>query len=361
MHKRLRLVVLRSVTMLGIVALFGCGERSSPSEAKTTDLSGETTEAAFQDAFREGGSSSDPNTEFETNLGQNGNTDVAQRFAAYKSHRQQNSLGCTSSSSAKRVMVTGFGLFDGVTYNLSGVIAQSLGSAAFTPQSPLSGPDQIGLAGTVGAGSISSSAKGATTAVRTLRIRGIDYEVCTVVLDVIWDLAAAIIVHEAESFQPDMIFMSGIGGNDAVFEAGANNQALAYSGFASAGSSLPINTPVGGPVLPGSPVEVPMTWDAVALESATSSLIADIGYASVARTDATVGNTYICNNVSFVTLEAVRGIELRLANGEIRWTPSVTSAPKVGFFHYPSTGSNRRTDVAKWIRVVTTAIDTQLN
>lgn len=299
----------------------------------------------------------------KTDLGETGNTAVAERFEAYKERREANQLGCRPTTNFPRVIVTGFGLFSGAPYNISGVVARTFADPTFTPATiPLQGADTIGSNGVVSSGTVPASAEGAVARVRTMKIRGRDYEVCVLGLDVIWDLAAAIIVHEAEAFQPKMILMSGRGGQQAIFEGGAVNDAsLGAAGYQSSGAMNYGNAPQQSYVLPDGPDSLPMTWSNSLLYQKTYSLISSLGHTSTYVANARPSNNYICNNVSYVVLQASTGAPISLAGGKVQWTPDITSQPKVGFFHYPASASNSRSSVTKWVRILATAIDTQLN
>lgn len=304
----------------------------------------------------------DDDSGLKTDLGESGNTEVATRFATYKAARETNELGCLGTTNLPRVMITGFGLFTGVEYNISGVVARTFADPTFTPATlTLQGSDSIGSAGVVSSGTVPASANGAVTSVRTMNIRGHDYEICVLALDVIWDLAAAIITYEAEAFQPKMIVMTGRGAQNAIFEGGALNKAsIGSGGYQSSGAAHVNNAPQQAYVLPGGPDTAPMTWSNSLLHAKTKSLVSAIGHVVTFVPDARPSNNYICNNVSYVVLQAAAGAEIALAGGKIRWTPSITSEPKVGFFHYPSSATRTRSRIAQWIRVLATAIDTQL-
>lgn len=297
-----------------------------------------------------------------TDLGAEGNQAVADRFNAYRQKRSTENGGCRPATSAKRVMITGFGLFTGVDYNISGVVAQSFADQAFTPEDlALNGSDAIGGSGSVGAGRIPESALGAVTTVRHMTIRGEEYEVCVLTLDVLWDLAAAIITLEAESFQPSMIIMSGRGASQAIVEAGALNDAqVGLEGYDASGSIDSVNAPVASPILLGRPTESRMTWNGAALAFAARPVVQSLGFTIGAASGPRRDNNYICNNVSYVVLEAARGAHLSLAGGLIAWSPAIQSDPKIGFFHYPGTATHDRAKVAGWVRVLATFIATEL-
>src|ERR1700722_6765877 len=65
----------------------------------------------------------------KTSLGDAGDQEVAERYNAFEAHN----LGCSTNLSGPRVLVTGFGLFEGLNFNLSGAIATNLANTSFWP------------------------------------------------------------------------------------------------------------------------------------------------------------------------------------------------------------------------------------
>ncbi len=273
----------------------------------------------------------------KTQLGVTGNQLVAKRFKEYKTSGSH----CEATGSGKRVLVTGFGLFTGVDYNISGVVVGSYADGS----------------GAVASGILAEENKGAVAKTRSLTINGKSLEVCFLTLDVQWDLAAAIIINETESFQPAFVLMTGRGSDTANFEAGALNKAMTLSGFESDGDAHTDNTPQYDYILMNRPAKSWMAWNPAQLKAGTQDLIQSIGhqvtFASAPRSD----NTYICNNVSYVVLEAIKGAHISLAGGYLRMNPVITGSPKAGFFHFPAAANNSPEDVAVWVKVLAKIMD----
>ncbi len=240
-----------------------------------------------------------------TDLG-DGNADVAQMFEKYKKGGPR-----TKKSDAKRkVMITGFGLFSGVDYNISGVVVESMASKDFWPAEILptasyAPPQQKH----VGKGTLTKKDGGVKVWQRTLKFNGREYEVAFILLDVLWDLGPAITLFEAQNFQPHLIIMTGRGGARAVFEGGAVNNAAKHPGFRFDGKADEKNRPtqsyVLDPKLGGIEAAIPTRWNNKELADATRDLIRAINpnFEVSAPANARPANNYICNNITVHNLE----------------------------------------------------------
>lgn len=299
----------------------------------------------------------------KTDLGPAGNAAVVKTFREYVKKTQH----CDSGGASKRAMITGFGLFSGASFNISGTIADSMASKKFLPEKlDLSHAEPASTA-EVQPGKIDESEFGGRASQRTIQINGVSYELCFIVLDVKWDQAAAIILFEAERFQPDLIVMSGRGGSSkAHFEGGAVNRTNGGSGYDSDGTSNPDNTALSSYILKnhaGSPAkdEIAMTWNASLLARNTSLLVESISpeFSVFAEPSARPSNDYICNNTSYVILHALNGFQARLA-GETLEVSSTLTKTKAGFFHYPLTSSNDKVSVWGWSKVMAKIVTTSL-
>ena len=289
----------------------------------------------------------------KTDLGPAGNKEVVASFASYKNK----ALHCSDKAAdpkEPRILMTGFGPFQGTAFNISGVVVQSLANPSFWPneykeESDI--PSDIASAN----GMVSSKSFGGEAIERHLVIRQKKYHVCFLILDVKWDLAAAIILHEAERFQPRAILMSGLGGDygSANFEGGAVNHATSSPGFNSDGSINQTNRPIASYVLPTSdqaPLgSILMTWNASALAKIASSYTQEIdqGYTIRGLAEPRMSNDYICNNVSYVTLQALTGKSILLAGSTLTIQLPAQSIP-AGFFHYPRDASKNASSVYRW-------------
>ncbi|MGE0174128.1 MAG: hypothetical protein AB7T49_15125 [Oligoflexales bacterium] len=313
-------------------------------------------------------------SEVQTDLGPVGNEKVYERFEAFK----QSGKGCDASlsnpanSKAKRtrVMVTGFGLFQGVDYNISGVVAESMMDPEFWPEStnlfqgPGSPADKLSEASD---GRLDSEDQGAKAVTRNISVNGRDLTVCFMLLDVYWDLAGAIVIDQIEKFQPDFVFMTGRGAEEPVYEWGAINNAKHASGFESDGTVAAESTPVNEAynyVLPTNTIGVsynaPLLWDNKRLVEVTKDDIAALGFAAIAPPAPRPSNDYICNNISYIVVHAVKGVNVQLAGEKISLKITVPKIPKVGFFHYPAAAKNEKDSVFRWARVIAKTIITEI-
>jgi pyrrolidone-carboxylate peptidase len=281
---------------------------------------------------------------YETDLGENGNQFVADTFTQYQ-RLHPNGI-CSTAGIGKKIILTGFGLFAGASYNISGSVVASLANlpsvTKWRPSHNLLKTEDFG-----GVGSTHS-----------YYVNGIKYEVCYLVLDVIWDLASSILIYEAQKFQPDLIFMTGRGDSYASFEQGASNKASKSAGYDSNGNKLDgtvtdrigtnsLNNPPGMPanipqapyVLPDQPVNMTMqmNWDSMALAELTKFDIKKLGYKVKGAQVADPLNDYLCNNISYVALNAANNQQTILAGGKIIFLADLfIKKPTVGFFHFPT-------------------------
>lgn len=274
----------------------------------------------------------------KSDLGEQGNAYVAKTFDAYR--RLHPDGACRASGTGMRVLLTGYGLFSGVPYNVSGSVVRSMADPAFWPERvDLKNPMPAPLAPPRTA-LVSASDAGAEAYNRTLYIDGRRYEACFLVLDVIWDLAGAIVIHEESRFKPSVVIMTGRGGDEASFEAGALNRASPYPGYDADGRPLgSINVPESPYIVADEPVdaELPMTWNARALASAAEPEAEALGYAAAGQASARPDNTYLCNDVSFVALHASLNRPTNLAGGRLLLaSPELPAPPAVGFLHFPA-------------------------
>jgi len=307
-------------------------------------------------------------TKLKTNLGSIGNQLVKDTFEQYRNKAEH----CRASSAAPRVLVTGFGLFSDVEYNISGTVISSFADPNFIG----SNIDYNGLmvpSADASRGRLDFSDLGGRAENRTIRISGQEYELCLLTLDVLWDLAAAIVMDEAHAFRPDLIIMTGRGRktHQAVWEGYARNQTKAVSGYLSSGASaegsnLPVDSEI--PVLPSlaTGAELRMSWDSAMLKSSTEQIISDINpdFAAAAPSTWSSGNDYICNNISFVALAAREHKQISLAGGILNFSPEqsdLAQATKIGFLHFPSASDNNPAQVMGWIKVLATAIHASLS
>jgi hypothetical protein len=274
----------------------------------------------------------------KSDLGEQGNAFVARTFDAYR--RLHPEGACRAGGTGRRVLVTGYGLFSGVNYNISGTVVRSMADPAFWPQRvDLGVPPPAPLA-PARSGLVAAPDAGGEAFNRTLFIDGQRYEACFLVLDVIWDLAGAIVIHEESRFKPAAVIMTGRGGGEASFEAGALNRASPFPGYDAQGRPLgTINVPESSWIVADEPdgAELPMTWDARALAAAAEPAAELLGYSAQGQVGARPENAYLCNDVSFVALHASRNRPTSLAGGRLLLaSPELPAPPVVGFLHFPA-------------------------
>lgn len=304
-----------------------------------------------------------------TDLGERGNALVAQQFSDYKQKREQGLQGCNSSGHGKRILLTGFGPFQGISQNISGAAADSLSNSEFWPASAsvedLSIPPDFPALNSFG----SPLPNGIRASQREIAYNGENIVLCTLILDVKWDLAAAAIIFEANNFSPQAILMMGRGGasSEASLEFSAVNNASALPGFSSTGASLGAsNTPVQPYVLePEKNIRntIQLSWNNVTVEQFASGALDDLNallseasstpFQFTSQHAPSPGNTYICNNVAFVVQHAALGFKIKLASDKIIFAEnSIPNEPIVGFFHFPTKAKTFSQSLWAWDHVI---------
>lgn len=292
----------------------------------------------------------------DSDLGR-GNEKVKATFEAHLNHNEV----CKPKTNHPRVLLTGFGLFKNVSFNISGVLADN-----FIHQPPY----QL-------EGKILESHFGAKSQTQVLEVAGQMIEVCSLVLDVSWDLSAALTIKYAESFRPDFILMMGRGDSPytAIFENGALNLTHSLGGFGPNGEYLgDKNLPISKKILPETlspPGEVSFTWNPQEIEKDLNDKIASISkrLSIMFPENARSTNRYICNNISYLVQYAVSEKPLSLAGGLIEWVPLLKPGTKAGFLHLPQHGisssslssSRSQREIANWIELLKLIISHELS
>jgi pyrrolidone-carboxylate peptidase len=288
----------------------------------------------------------------QTNLGDAGNQRVAQRFQAYQESRQSGKVaGCHSGGKGERVLITGFGPFQSVKNNISGALAEFLAHPDFWP--PITNGETIFSPPRSSEFLFRLPPSGIRAIQREIIFKNKPITLCSLALSVEWDLAAAAIVFETKHFSPDTVLMMGRGGHAFAvsLEAAAVNNASALTGFDTSGNPLGnANTPTENHVLPpstGAKPEVRLNWNTHSIAAHSKNMLAKVNTALqhqgenafrfIPQSGPSTGNTYICNNVAYVVQNALNGLPIELANGNVSFA-AVPARKKVnvGFFHFPT-------------------------
>ncbi len=274
-----------------------------------------------------------------TDLGISGNDYVASRFLQH----QLNAPTCAAPNTGQsRVIVTGFGPFSGSAQNISGEILKAFGKF----ESPIPITDSFG----------------STAEILSARS---NIQICFLVLSTTWDLAAAILVHEAQMFEPHMVLMTGLGGSHMVLEVDSVNQATILEGYGPSGEALDHNQPIANYVLPldshGVLPRIELTWQPQGLLPAIQQDVLGQGfYAAVESTQISPDN-YICNNIRYVMAHAAKNTEIILAGGHIRLTPKFREPPLTGFIHYPIGIATTPSSLTTWSNILAKVITKTLD
>lgn len=255
-----------------------------------------------------------------------------------------------------RVLVTGFGRFLDNATNASGQMVSALVPGMTYPvtaRPPAGTPDDPAPQTAVQQGTVTVPGVGAV-------------EVCAMVLPVYWDLAAILAIKEAQAFGPDLVVMNGIAGpsQDLWLELGSVNRAMVLRD----GSDVLLPRATEGlsyaALVPSAPASerlrgMLLSWDGVrAAAEAAIGAAGDVSSDGRALRDVLTGvrfggfprdgNTYLCNNLSYVVNYAMdrpgRGVTLLQASTFRRGVPNKVTVridrdlrrvPRV-FVHWPS-------------------------
>jgi len=284
---------------------------------------------------------------------------------------------CAPTTGRPRVILTGFGRFQGLLDNVTGRVVSHLVPAAVYPATDPAPAGQIDPPEPQ-----TSVALGTVTLDQTG-----DVDVCAMILPVYWDLAAILIAKEIDSFAPNFVLMDGVAGTEQPIwlELGSVNRAMTELDGSDilhpkgkSGEFAPIITSASSnDTLKG----LFLSYDAVqSAAQATIDLHAD-DVVEGRRFDEVLqgvkrtgfprsGNTYLCNNVSYVTnylmsnpgktvalLSASNGSRDDKNGVQVSIRRNVQNVPRV-FVHWPSTLTGSHIDDAA--DVVRSIIDAQL-
>ncbi len=265
-----------------------------------------------------------------TELKPAGNAEAAALFAKY----QAETKGCDRSLPGKRVLLTGFGLFSGLSLNSAGAVVANIADPAIWPAAVAANELVQLQQHNLHDGKFLTD-RGAQLLQRNLTLGGEELNLCMLVLDVLWDTAGAIVAFEMDRFQPERVLMLG-GGGGPFLEGGALNEAQYIEGYYADGKPARQNMPVSPRTLPSVTArELPMLWNNKQILADVEPLLHTATLHLVAVPGARPTNAYLCNHVSFVALAAAKGERIELAGGLIQLEPQIRSNPRVGFFHLP--------------------------
>ncbi len=255
-----------------------------------------------------------------------------------------------------RVLLTGFGRFMNIHDNPTGRIVSEVVPTARYPETRASAPGVVDPPGnqvSVGTATLSLAHVGLV-------------DVCAMILPVTWDLAAILIAKEMEAFHPSFVLMNGA--------ADARQPLWIELGSVNSAARLDDGSQALHPLTNNGRSETPLIEDAAPEESARPNLLSWRAVEGAARTIVTThagdrdgratlsdtltgvklsafprtSNTYLCNNVTYVTgylmshprkdialLRASPAIEGSVNEVKVRLTRDLNAVPRV-FLHWPS-------------------------
>ncbi len=257
----------------------------------------------------------------------------------------------------KRVLLTGFGRFMNIADNATGRIV-----SAVVPQAryPETSPPR--------AGEVDPPAPQLSVGRATLHLpKSGDVDVCAMILPVYWDLAAILIAKEVQAFQPSFVLMNGVAGGTQPlwFEMGSINRGAALDDGSGnlrpapkAGEATAKLVETAGADELGRPLLA--SWQAIRaaardeIEKQGNVRGGGVAFKDVVEGAVFAGfpresNTYLCNNVTYVTNYLLdhpgKSVTLLRASTRVAGKPSSVSVKLTGdyrkvpreFIHWPST------------------------
>lgn len=248
-----------------------------------------------------------------------------------------------------RVLVQGFSLFSKLKMNISGAVVDTLAGLPLSERSLISPQDN-----------------GSRLTQRTIEISGRKIELCLVVSEVLWDLAAANLIAIANEFKPDFILLSGKGSKKAIIETGGRNLSGSGSGYLGDGTNAgPLNRPRSQRIDPRfkSSKVIKSTWHYEKILKASAPLIEALNHKVELGGEGRSENNYICNNIHYALLQSAVEGNIELAGGLLRPSLMQEDIPAIGFFHYPSQTlkDDPESELNSWSLVIKEMIKAQLN
>ncbi len=263
---------------------------------------------------------------------------------------------CTAGTGDRpRVLVTGFGRFASILDNVTGRLVSTLVPAARYPET-VPRPR----------GTVDPPEPQLSVGTQTLTLdRAGEVDVCAMVLPVYWDLAAILIAKELAAFRPSFVLMNGVAGESQPLwiELGAVNFAAALSDGSDQMRPIQRGTKMAR-LVDGAPRSEDertnlLSWSAVqrgalvAIEERASDTAEEVRFDEIVGGAVFAGyprssNTYLCNNVTYVTgyLMSHRDARVRLLTAstrepnrpnyvEVSVSADLSRVPRV-FIHWPS-------------------------
>lgn len=278
-----------------------------------------------------------------SDFNEEGALEVLDKFLKYK----KKLISHDYNTGNKNILVSGFGLFSGVEYNVSGALAE-----CFSDYCVMDGEQHLKK------GILEEQENGVRVIDRKIQLNGTHYNLRVLILDVLWDFAGAVISHEMQKLNPEAVLMMGRGNNSKfIFEAGALNCSNKHPGFQTNGQPSQVNTPIKKQSFLEQPAVLNMTWDNETVAKVFKRHSISQAYEISTPVTAREENTYICNNLSYVALLTAMNKSFKLANNKLAFTPSLTVKPKVGFLHLPNNLGLKTQNLSDWMKALNSILE----
>ena len=278
-----------------------------------------------------------------------------------------------------RVLVTGFGRFLENETNATGMMVSRLVPGGMYPVTHPPAPgavDPPDAQTAVASGTITLPKSGAV-------------DVCAIVLPVYWDVAAIVAIKEIDAFAPSFVLMNGIADTEQPLwlELGAVNRAMSLEDGSGALVPVPKAGAAFAPLVPSATaseqkIGLLLSWTAV--ESAARAAVtahgsnfddgrafSSIVFGAELGGFPRDGNTYLCNDLSYVVdyamghpgktltlLQASRPQAATINKVTVKVGKDLRAVPRV-FVHWPSTLAGTHLDAGA--DVMRAIVDAQLD
>lgn len=252
----------------------------------------------------------------------------------------------------KKTLLTGFGLFANLDFNISGAIVEN-----YALQNQIFSKNEFKDLD-LKKGILIQSDNGKRIYDCEVVIQKEIFLVRCLLLDVVWEQSGIEVIRQMELFQPDLVLMLGRGNSDVdvIFEMGALNKKNSHPGYSCEGVILEQPQCTTGEIIKDGPPKLMMNWNAKDLAHLIKSNLQEMGLQCFVAETARSENTYICNNISYMALAANQKGNFTLSESNKELKVKINSDPKIGFLHLPTSLKLEKEKIFGWIKNINTII-----
>lgn len=269
-------------------------------------------------------------------------------YKQYTSYVKKTNHCITTRSENPRIIITSFGAWEKRKNNLSSTLLNEFASEELT---------------------LTDDSFFGETLNKTITIKNKSIDVCFIKLAVAWDISSAILIHETERFQPELVIMMGDGlKGKLMIETKARNLTAMLTGFNYKGNELgALNTPKGFSSITGkfrASRYMNMNWNYKKLKKSLLSIIEDhpAPFEIQLNKRHMKSNSFICNALSYTFLQAINNNNISLFKKKLKIYPTFKKRIVTGFLHLPDLEEEERTveNLELLNQMLTSVIDVNL-